>query len=204
MITLRPALSPMTGSKQAAKGVPMLRGKALAIVGCAAGLTGCGTRVSPTSPSTQAVAATVVSISPANAMTGVDPTRPVVITFTRSMMNGMEALVVLHEGAVSGAAVGGTFAWSADRTMLTFTPAAPLKRGTMYTLHLAPSLVSADGKSIDLAACTRIGGQYATTTMMGAGAQQGMMTGAWGPGMMGSGWRAADGTYGMVFSFTTA
>lgn len=181
-----------------------IRAGALAIVGYAAGLTGCGTAASPAAPRSPAGAAEVVSISPANAATGVDPARPLVVTFTRSMMNGMESLVILHEGSVSGSAVSGTFAWSTDRTTLTFTPTMALKRGTMYTLHLAPSLVSADGKPIDLAACTRIGGQYATTTMMGAGVQQGMMGGAWGPGMMGSGWRAADGTYGMVFTFTTA
>ena len=33
----------------------------------------------------------------------------------------------------------------------------------------------------------------------------GMMgSGGMGPGMMGSGWQAANGTYGMIFTFTTS
>ena len=60
-----------------------------------------------------------------------------------------------------------------------------------------------DGGSINLAACARLGGQYATAGMMGIPAGGGMMNGAWGPGMMGEGWRSADGTYGMIFTFTT-
>lgn len=31
-----------------------------------------------------------------------------------------------------------------------------------------------------------------------------MMNGQWGPGMMGTGWQAANGTFGMIFTFTTA
>jgi hypothetical protein len=31
-----------------------------------------------------------------------------------------------------------------------------------------------------------------------------MMNGQWGPGMMGNGWQAANGTFGMIFTFTTA
>ena len=159
--------------------------------------TATGPSLSPDSPA-------VLALSPANAATGVDPAKPVVVTFSRSMMMGMESLVVLHEGSVTGPAVSGVSSWSSDRTVLTFMPASPLKAHTSYVLHFAPSLKSAAGQSINLAACSSLGGQYASGTMMGIAAGGGMMNGAWGSGMMGDGWRSADGTYGMVFGFTTA
>jgi hypothetical protein len=46
-------------------------------------------------------------------------------------------------------------------------------------------------------------GQWATSSMMGGSMMGGSMTGG-AAGMMGAGWRHANGTYGMVFSFTTA
>ncbi len=145
---------------------------------------------------------TVLRIVPASATTGVDPTKPVTITFSGPMMAGMEMLVVLHEGAVTGPQVGGTSRWSADRTVLTFTPSAILKAETNYILHLSPGLRGANRQMIDLAACTAIGGQYVSAGMMGSGGS--MMNGQWGPGMMGTGWRASDGTFGMFFTLTTA
>jgi len=153
----------------------------------------------------EANVATVLSLSPANATVGVDPTKPVVITFSHSMMTGMELLVVLHEGSLTGPTVVGVATWSTDRTILTFAPSSPLKSHTTYMLHLSPSLKDSAGKTIDLAACTQLGGKYATAGMMGLSSGTGMMnSGTWGPGMMGAGWQAADGTFGMVFSFTTA
>jgi len=145
---------------------------------------------------------TVLRIVPANATIGVDPTKPVTITFNYPMMTGMEMLVVLHEGTVTGPQVAGTSAWSGDRTVLTFTPSTTLKGNTKYILHFSPSLQGANGQMIDLAACTTIGGQYVSGGMMGS-AGSGMMGGQWGPGMMGTGWQASDGTFGMFFTFTT-
>lgn len=159
---------------------------------------------SPTSPA--GVGATDVpvalSVLPAAAATGVDPTKSVVITFNMSMLSGMELLVVLHEGSVAGPQVTGSTSWSADRHVLTFSPGTALKANTTYVVHLSPSLAGANGKMIDLAQCTKIGGQYVSGNMMGSGG--GMMNGTWGPGMMGAGWQASDGTFGMLFTFTTA
>lgn len=146
----------------------------------------------------------VLNLTPPNAATGVDPSLPIVITFNHTMMPGIESLVILHEGAVSGPAVSGVATWSSDRRVLTFIPAAPLKSRTTYVLHLSPSLRSATGQRINLAACARLGGRTVTNGMLGVGPRGGMMNGAWGPGMMGDGWRAADGTFGMIFTFTTA
>ena len=145
----------------------------------------------------------VLSLLPANATTGVDLTKPITITFNMSMMSGMEMLVVLHEGSVTGPQVAGNAAWSADRRVLTFTPAATLKAKTIYVVHFSPSLQGMNGKTINMAQGMNIGGQFVTGGMMGA-ASAGMMGGSWGSGMMGAGWKANDGTFGMQFTFTTA
>lgn len=156
---------------------------------------------SPTS--TDATAPAALGVLPAASATGVSATAPIVVTFNVSMMSGMETLVVLHEGSVTGTQVMGVSTWSADRTALTITPATALKAKTTYVVHLSPSLKGTNGTMIDLAQCTKIGGQSISGSMMGAGAG-GMMGGTWGPGMMGAGWQATDGTFGMQFTFTTA
>ena len=160
---------------------------------------------SPTNPAgvLAADAPAVLSVLPAAATTGVDPTKPVIVTFTMAMLSGMEMLVVVHEGSVTGPQVAGTSVWSADRRVLTFTPTATLKAKTTYVVHFSPSLQGTNGKTVDLSQCTKLGGQYVTGGMMGSTAG-GMMNGSWGPGMMGAGWKASDGTYGMLFTFTTA
>jgi hypothetical protein len=51
------------------------------------------------------------------------------------------------------------------------------------------------GSALDYEQCVgQHGGQWATGGMMGMGDSS----------MMGSGWRHANGSYGMVFTFTTA
>ncbi len=168
----------------------------------------------PTDPTSALLttAPTLLSVSPATGMVGVDATKPVILTFNRSMMTGMEMFVVVHENSVTGAQVAGTAMWSVDRRTMTFTPAAALKPQTTYVVHLSPSLLDTNGKSIDLASCAKIGGQTVSRGMMGSAGLTGMMglaaggmvNGSWGPGMMGAGWQASDGTFGMVFNFTTA
>jgi hypothetical protein len=141
--------------------------------------------------------ARVVSIVPSGGATGVDPNAPIVVIFSHPMQPGMEQYAALHEGDVTGAVVVGTWAWSDDRTTLTFTSAQPLKLQTQYTLHLGGGMRAADGGFVDYGPCAaQYGGQWATQGMMGGG----MM----GGDMMGSGWRHPNGTYGMVFTFTTA
>ena len=167
-------------------------------------LAACNSMGRTVAPNTSGEAVVVLALSPANATTGVDPAKPIVITFSRGMMSGMESRVVLHEGSVTGPSVVGVAAWSTDRTTLTFTPSSPLKARTTYTVHLSPGLMSGSGQSIDLRTSMQLGGMYATGSMMGVAQGAGMMNGSWGPGMMGDGWRASDGTYGMVFAFTTA
>ena len=86
---------------------------------------------------------------------------------------------------------------------MTFTPGSSLKDKLTYVVHLSPSLRGANGTMINMTGGSTIGGQSVTSGMMGAAAG-GMMNGLLGPGMLGTGWQASNGTYGMVFTFTTA
>jgi hypothetical protein len=88
--------------------------------------------------------------------------------------------------------------WSTDRTLLTCTLASPLAAHTTYAIHLGGGMMSAGGAAVDYTAGLGMGGQWIMGGMM-TGSHGGM---AWG--MMGSGWRNANGSYGMMFSFTTA
>lgn len=146
---------------------------------------------------------TVASLVPAGGATNVDPAVPLVVEFTHPMGMAMEQYVALHEGDVTGPVVGGEWSWSSDRLRLTFTPAAPLKPGTRYALHLGGGMQDATGRLLNYDHCdTQHGGQWATSSMMTGSMMSGSMMG--GSGMMGAGWRHANGTYGMVFYFTTA
>lgn len=178
------------------------RRRLLALVAVVTVLTACRGSGDPTSPVESATSApALASIQPGHAATGVDPSAPVVLTFSHAMMTGMEMLVVLHEGSIAGPAVAATASWSVDRMTLTLKPQLPLKRATTYVVHLAPSLRDTSGRVINMAPGAMMGGQTVPGGMMGAGS---MMNGQWGPGMMGTGWQGASGTFGMVFSFTTS
>jgi hypothetical protein len=135
------------------------------------------------------------AVSPANGAT-VATTAVVSITFSRAMMQGMETLIVLHEGSVTGPVVSGSAVWSEDRRTMTFSPAVPLQSAAMYVLHVAPGVRSADGGRLDHGSCAGFGAQSVGPEMMGNGGV--------GAGMMGSGWQMSGGTYGMIFTFTTA
>ncbi|HET9386102.1 MAG TPA: Ig-like domain-containing protein [Gemmatimonadales bacterium] len=159
----------------------------------AVALAACG--ADPTSP---ALTTRVVSVVPAGGAIGVDPNAPIVVTFSHPMQAGVEQYAAVHEGDVTGPVVSGTWAWSDDRLTLTFTPAQPLRAQTRYTLHLGGGMRATDHGYVDYGPCaTQYGGRWATQQMMSGG---GMMGGI----MMGRGWRHPNGTFGMVFTFTTA
>lgn len=157
-----------------------------------------GCQAQPSAPADLTDATSVASIVPPGGSIAVDPNAPIVITFTRPMQSGVEMYVALHEGDVTGPGVRGTRTWSDDRRRLTFTPGEPLKPQTRYTLHLGGGMRDADGGLVTLEPCAaRHGGQWATGQMM-----SGRMMGE--RDMMGPGWRHHDGSYGMMFPFTTA
>jgi hypothetical protein len=143
--------------------------------------------------------AAFMSVSPAGGATGLAIGSPIMFRFRGAMGAGMEQYVDLHMGDLSGAEVAMSYAWSADRTLLTCTPTSPLASHTTYAIHLGGGMMSAGGVAVDYTTYgPAMGGQW----IMG-----GMMTsthGGMGWGMMGNGWRNANGSYGMVFTFTTA
>ena len=145
----------------------------------------------------------VLSVSPASHATGVSTSAPITVRFSHPMMVGMELLVTLHEGTITGPVVPGSFAWSSDRTSLTFSPIEPLKPGTTYVLHLSANLRDVTGSGIDFGTCAQgVGGQPVPPGTIPGG----RMGGPNGAGMMGPGWQSGRGTWGngMSFIFTTA
>ncbi len=160
---------------------------------------GCGDASDMMGPGRNGSGAAFMSVSPAAGATGVAVGSPITFRFGGAMGTGMEQYVDLHMGDLSGAEVPMSCAWSGDRTLLTCTPASPLASQTTYAIHLGGGMMSAGGVAVDYTTYgPGMGGQW----IMG-----GMMTsthGGMGWGMMGSGWRNGNGSYGMVFTFTTA
>jgi Bacterial Ig-like domain len=142
----------------------------------------------------------LAAVVPAGGAVGVDAGTVVTVTFTHSMMVGMEDYMVLHKGDVTGPLVAGTWSWSADRLQAIFHPSSPLEPKTMYTIHVGGGMMDEDGDEVGFNHYGhQMGGVWATGQMMSGG----MMGGSTG-WMMGEGWRSAGGVYGMLFSFTTA
>ena len=146
-----------------------------------------------------AAGAALMSVSPAGGTAGVPVGSPMTFRFSGAMGAGMEQYVDLHRGDLSGPAVAMTCAWSTDRTQLSCTPGSPLASRTTYALHMGGGMMSAGGMAVDYTTHgPGMGGQWIMGDMM-TGTHGGM-----GWGMMGSGWRNANGSYGMEFTFTTA
>jgi hypothetical protein len=141
----------------------------------------------------------LAAITPPPGAIGVRPDADLSIRFSGPMAAAMAEFVDLHLGDVTGPVVPGTCAWSADLTLLTCTPSAPLQPGTFHTLHLGGGMMDAAGHEIEMEGPgEQMGGMPVTGTMMG-GSHGGQPV-----GMMGSGWRhAGDGHLGMAFGFTT-
>ncbi|MBX9927794.1 MAG: Ig-like domain-containing protein [Gemmatimonadaceae bacterium] len=164
-------------------------------------LAGCTSGSEPVGMSAERTVVTLTEVSPANGALGVDPTAPVLLRFSHPMMVGMQRLILLHEGTISGGVVDGVGTWSADRTTLTFLAALPLRDRTNYVLHVAPGMMDVSGRPLELARAMSLGGMMADSApsaraMMGNGS---MMAGA----MMGRASRTGPHSAGMLFAFTT-
>jgi hypothetical protein len=160
-----------------------------------------------TSPAVEESA--LLSIIPQGGTTGVDPNGPVVIEFTHPMQQGMEEYADVHEGDVEGPLVEGSWSWNAEFTKLTFTPFAPLKSQTQYVVHIGGGMMDEGGNPINYGQHGLGMGGHWMTQEMHQGGQHGYgggMGGGMGGGTgMGSGWtHPTNGSYGMVFTFTTA
>lgn len=135
----------------------------------------------------------VLSVSPAGNSTGVPTTTTNVIRFSHAMGAGMEQYVYLHEGDITGPGVPMARAWSSDRATLTCVPLVPLNAHSRYTFHMGGGMVDANGHVVDLDDMPMMGGQWVMPGMFGSMPSY----------MMGPGWRGVNGSYGLMFSFTT-
>jgi hypothetical protein len=158
-------------------------------------MVGCGG--SDTSAPT--AGAELLTVAPAGGSAGVSVTSPVVMTFSGPMQSGMEQYLDLHHGDASGPTVPIDCAWSSDRHTVTCTPSQPLQPHTTYTMHMGGRMMDADGHPVDMQDHqTANGGEWLMPTMMG-GMHAGMPMGG-----MGAGWKGTNGSYGMLFPFTTS
>lgn len=158
-----------------------------------------------TDPSADATA--LLSVVPAGGSVGVSVGTTVTVTFNHALATGMEEYAALHEGTVTGPEVAGEWIMSTDHTQLVFTPAEALKPATTYTIHIGGGMMDESGGDVDLEEYGMgIGGAWCTQTMMTQGGMGGMMGGGSMGQYMGTGWAdpGNNGTYGMVFTFTTA
>jgi hypothetical protein len=140
----------------------------------------------------------LVSVMPSGGSNGVSATGPMVMTFSRPMMAGTEQYLDLHQGDASGPLQPIGCTWSSDRLTVTCQPAQPLQHNAQYTFHAGGGMMDADDHPIDIGLHgTPMGGQWLTSGMMGGMHGGSPMSG------MGAGWKGANGSYGMTFTFTT-
>lgn len=161
------------------------------------GATGCTDSTTSLEPETE-----LLSVTPRGGEVNVDTASQVVVTFSHAMDAMMTEYAALHEGDVNGPEVPGTWAMSGDSTAMTFTPEQPLAPATDYTIHLGGGMMDAEGHPVGMGTYGEMmGGMWASQSMMMGG---GMM----GGGMhehMSEGWEHPEnGSYGMIFTFTTS
>jgi len=149
------------------------------------------------SDSTAPATVTLAAVAPAPAATAVAPSTTVTLTFSHPMMPGMAQYMDLHQGGIAGPTVPMGCSWSPDGLTLTCTPTNPLMTGTQYTIHVGAGMTDDQGHRMNMDDWTTMGGQWATSGMMG-GTHAGQPI-----GMMGAGWKDSAGHYGMMFGFTT-
>lgn len=158
-------------------------------------MTGCGSIdiTVPTPASTE-----LLSVTPTGGSTGVSNATLVAMTFSEPMMSGMDQYLDLHHGDAAGPLVPVTCVWSADRTTVTCAPSQPLDPNTTYTIHIGAGMMDAGDHPVGLQShMAGNGGEWFMPMMMGD-MHAGMPVNG-----MASGWKGANGSFGMLFSFTT-
>lgn len=149
--------------------------------------------------------ATLLAVVPQGGSVDVDPNTTIVVTFDHAIHETMVEYAALHEGDVTGPEVPGTWALSEDGTELSFTPDEPLRPATQYTIHLGGGMTDDHGNHVNFDDHGMdMGGEWAMGSMMTGGDMGGGMMGG-DHAHMGDGWQhPTNGSYGMVFTFTTA
>lgn len=168
-----------------------------ALVVCSAALSAVACADNANAPT--APAAALTAVAPSGGATNVDVATPIKLTFSGPMGQGMEAYVDMHAGTSADAVMPMSCTWSGDRTILTCTHAAPMAPGAMYTIHVGGGMMDADDMPVDLDDMVgQMGGMWLQPGMAGG------MHGGQPTNMMGAGWMGANGSYGMIFTFTTS
>lgn len=159
---------------------------------------------SPVATDTEDTLAALLAVQPTGGAFGVAISTQVSITFSHPLPEHVAAFVDMHQGPLTGPMVEGTWSFTPDHMTLMFEPGQPMHSGTGYTIHLGGGMVDTFGRPVDLGTRrAECGGEWALGPMFdGAG-----MPGGHGwenSGHLGNGWAHTNGSYGMVFSFTTA
>ncbi len=171
------------------------------LVGACSGSSNAGDPAAPGEPTL------LLSVVPAVGAVDVGLTPDVEVRFNRPIPTNVRHYVALHDGDCPGPVVGGMWSRTGDQMALGFMPFESLMPGTVYTIHVGGGMADGSGMPFDLAVHgVGMGGQWATEAMVLGPDGMGM-----GMDMMGQtithtglGWSHGDGTYGMVFQFTTA
>ena len=110
---------------------------ALLTLGCMSGLVACPTNTTPILPVTSVpmVAPTVVSVSPANAATGVRADAKIIVTFSQPM-DQAATQAAYQSSDLPASSVG--FTWDASSTVLTIKPNAALEYAKGTTTSAPP------------------------------------------------------------------
>ena len=177
----------------------------LVTVGAAALLGACSS--SPTDEAAGPDGPTVLlSVLPAGGAVDISLTTDITVGFSRTISDNLRHFVALHDGDCPGPVVSGTWTRTSDGMGLGFIPFGPLIPGTEYTIHVGGGMTDGFSQPFDLRLHgIPLGGETATEEMVLGPDGMGM-----GVDMMGAtithtglGWAHSDGTYGMVFQFTT-
>jgi parallel beta-helix repeat protein len=93
----------------------------------------------------------VVSTVPENGITGVNPEKPIIITFSEEMTEAsVEMAFIFSNGTVNWYVADGTATWNANRTIFTFTPFNNLLNNTTYNVIINGDMArGADLKFLD-------------------------------------------------------
>ncbi|HUS15746.1 MAG TPA: Ig-like domain-containing protein, partial [Chloroflexia bacterium] len=94
----------------------------------------------------------ILDLSPGNGASGVGLDTPLVVTFNQPMNHGSVQQSFTPHVAERSAALPGTYAWSADSTVMTFTPASLLEFSHTYAVVMGGPLQPATGNAATLAA----------------------------------------------------
>lgn len=159
------------------------------------GVAACGEGATAVAPETA-----LLSVSPTGGAMAVDPAEPIEVTFDHAMHDHAADYAAVHEGDVTGPEVAGSWTLEQGGTVMRFAPETPLMEGTAYTIHLGGGMTDADGHVVDLETHgMSMGGEWVEGSMMGGGMMGGQDS------HMGEGWQhPSNGSYGMIFTFTTA